>query len=103
MPIHKNEISLYKNSLKYNFPIKSNFLPYYLKEHIEKSNLPSLLHFEDRNSMAHSIEARVPFLDYRLVEFSLNIPSEHKIGNGFTKTILRDAMKEYVPNENEAD
>lgn len=99
LPISAEEKSNYTNSLKYNNPNQASFLPDYLKEHIEKSNLPSLLHFEDRNSMAHSIEARVPFLDYRLVEFSLNIPSEQKIGDGFTKTIMRDAMKDYVPHE----
>ncbi len=85
--------------MRYNSSLSSNFLPDYLKEQIEKSNLSSLLHFEDRNSMAHSIEARVPFLDYRLVEYCINIPSEQKISNGFTKTILRDTMKEYIPKE----
>ncbi|WP_415376874.1 asparagine synthase (glutamine-hydrolyzing) [Patiriisocius sp. Uisw_017] len=99
LPISRKEKLKYSNSLKYNNPNQASFLPDYLKEHIEKSNLPSLLHFEDRNSMAHSVEARVPFLDYRLVEFSLNIPSEQKIGNGFTKTIMRDAMKDYVPHD----
>ena len=99
LPISKLEFNQYYNSLKYNNPISSNFLPLYLKEHIEKSNLPALLHFEDRNSMAHSIEARVPFLDYRLVEYCINIPSEQKISDGFTKTILRDAMKDYIPKD----
>ena len=45
---------------------------------IINSNLPSLLHYEDRNSMAHSIVARVPFLDHRLVEFSISIPTIQK-------------------------
>jgi asparagine synthase (glutamine-hydrolysing) len=62
-----------------------------------KSNLQMLLHWEDRNSMACSIESRVPFLDYRLVEFSLNIPREYKINQGLTKRILRQAVKNFVP------
>ena len=99
LPISKQELKKYCNTLRYNSSLSSNFLPDYLKEQIEKSNLSSLLHFEDRNSMAHSIEARVPFLDYRLVEYCINIPSEQKISNGFTKTILRDTMKEYIPKE----
>src|ERR1019366_8404889 len=37
------------------------------------TNLQKLLHWEDRNSMAHSVESRVPFLDYRLVEFVLGL------------------------------
>lgn len=56
------------------------------------TNLPSLLRYEDRNSMAHSIEARTPFLDYRLVEFCFSLPSEFKISKGYTKRILRESM-----------
>lgn len=62
-----------------------------------RSNLPSLLRFEDRNSMAHSIESRVPFLDYRLVEFVFATPATQKIHNGVTKKILRDALKGILP------
>lgn len=99
LPISKQEQNKYYNTLRYNSSLSSSFLPDYLKEQIEKSNLSTLLHFEDRNSMAHSIEARVPFLDYRLVEYCINIPSEQKISKGFTKTILRDAMRDYIPKE----
>lgn len=63
------------------------------------TNLPMLLHFEDRNSMAHSIEARVPFLDYRLVEFVYNLPDQFKIDSGFTKKILRESMSGVIPDE----
>jgi asparagine synthase (glutamine-hydrolysing) len=76
-----------------------NFLPHLLKTEIQSSNLPSLLHFEDSNSMAHSVEARVPYLDHRLVEFAINIPSEQKIRGTLTKIILREAMKDYIPVE----
>lgn len=62
------------------------------------SNLQMLLHWEDRNSMASSVEARVPFLDYRLVEFALGLPDNFKISNGVTKRILRFAMTKTVPN-----
>ena len=66
---------------------------------LQDTCLPALLHFEDRNSMAHSIEARVPFLDYQLAEFCLNIPTEYKIKGTLTKVILREAMKEVLPVE----
>lgn len=59
--------------------------------------LPSLLRYEDRNSMAHSIEARVPFLDHRLVEFLFTLPEEWKIKGITTKHILREAMKGILP------
>lgn len=61
------------------------------------SNLPMLLHWEDRNSMAHSVEARVPFLDHRLVEFNLALGNSHKIVRGDTKRVLREAMKNILP------
>jgi asparagine synthase (glutamine-hydrolysing) len=59
--------------------------------------LPGLLHYEDRNSMAHSIEARVPFLDYRLVEFIFSLSMNQIIRNGTTKVILREAMEGIIP------
>jgi len=59
--------------------------------------LPGLLHYEDRNSMAHSIEARVPFLDYRLVEFIFSLPMNQIIRNGTTKVILRETMQGIIP------
>jgi asparagine synthase (glutamine-hydrolysing) len=61
------------------------------------SNLQMLLHWEDRSSMAHSIEARVPFLDHRLVEFSLGLGNQHKIVGGDTKRVLRAAMAGILP------
>lgn len=61
------------------------------------TSLPMLLRFEDRNSMAHSIEARVPFLDHRLVEFALRLGSQHKIVGGDTKRVLRLAMSDILP------
>lgn len=49
--------------------------------------------------MAHSIESRVPFLDYRLVEAVLGIPDEYKISNGVTKRVLREGMKNILPEK----
>jgi asparagine synthase (glutamine-hydrolysing) len=60
---------------------------------IRDMQLSHLLKYADRNSMAFSIETRLPFLDYRLVEFALSIPSETKIRNGWTKNIVRQGMK----------
>lgn len=61
------------------------------------SNIQMLLHWEDRDSMAHSIESRVPFLDYRLVEFVIGLPDEYKLSGGVTKKVLRDSMKGILP------
>jgi asparagine synthase (glutamine-hydrolysing) len=51
----------------------------------------------DKMTMAHSLEARVPYLDHKLVEFCLSIPPEMKIGKGATKRVLRQAMRKYLP------
>lgn len=59
--------------------------------------LPSLLHYEDRNSMAFSVEARVPFLDHRLAEFCFALPSEQMIRHGLTKYVLRRAVADVLP------
>jgi asparagine synthase (glutamine-hydrolysing) len=64
-----------------------------------RSSLPSLLHNEDRNSMAFSIESRVPFLDHRLVEYSFNLPDELKLQQGWSKKVLREAMRGIMPPE----
>lgn len=61
-------------------------------------SVPPLCHYEDRNSMAFSKEIRLPFLDYRLAEFAVNLPLEMKIKDGFTKYILREAITE-LPRE----
>lgn len=61
--------------------------------------LEELLKWEDRNSMAFSIETRLPFLDFRLVQFAMSLPSSYLIREGKTKAILREAMKDYVDEE----
>jgi len=64
---------------------------------LKARHLPMLLHWEDRNSMAHSIESRVPFLDYRLVEFCLSLPDDFKLKQGLTKRVMRTAMDGVLP------
>ena len=61
------------------------------------THLPMLLHWEDRDSMAHSLESRLPFLDYRVVELALSLPDAYKISRGMTKRILRESMKGILP------
>jgi asparagine synthase (glutamine-hydrolysing) len=56
------------------------------------STLPKYLHWEDRNSMAHSVEARVPFLDHRLVEFASGLPDWFLEKDGINKRVMREAM-----------
>ena len=64
---------------------------------LTSTNLPYLLHWEDRVSMAFSVEARVPFLDYRVVNFANSLPADKKIKKGVTKFIFRKSIKGLVP------
>jgi len=68
-------------------------------EDVTRFSLPTLLRYEDRNSMAHSLEGRLPFMDYRLVEIGLALPDELKLRRGFGKWALREATKGLIPDE----
>lgn len=73
----------YLNNLSYHF--------------IRNITIPTLLHYEDRSSMAHSIESRVPFLDYRLVEFGLNLKPIHLQSKSVSRPLYRKALSPYLP------
>ena len=61
---------------------------------IDRYSVPALTHYEDRNSMAFSLEIRLPFLDHRLVEFVVGLPTELKLRGGWTKYLARAALPE---------
>ena len=87
-----------KFSIEQDNPISQNeMLNRRLYWDITRDSIPALLHYEDRNSMAFSIEARVPLLDYRLVEFALGLPGEVKIKGATTKHFMRQALKNVLP------
>lgn len=64
---------------------------------IKKFPLPQILHNEDSDSMAFSIETRLPFMDYRVVEFAIGLPSRYKIKRQWSKWIVRKGCKRYLP------
>jgi asparagine synthase (glutamine-hydrolysing) len=61
------------------------------------TSLPALLRYEDRNTMRFAVEARLPFLDFRLVEAALTLSSPSLFRGGWTKSILRDAVSDILP------
>jgi len=69
------------------------------KNDISYWSLPVLLRYEDRNSMAHSIESRVPFIDHRLIEYCFSLPDEYFFINGKSKRLLTYAMSDMLPKE----
>lgn len=79
--------------------IKYKDLPDLMRRDMTQNNLPALLRYEDKNSMAFSVEARVPFLDYRLVEYASSLPITQKLRNGWTKLVLRNSMKGVLPEK----
>lgn len=68
-----------------------------LHEDVFATNLPVLLRYEDRNSMAFHLEARVPFLDHRVVEFAFQSAADAHIRDGWSKAMLRHAMDRQLP------
>lgn len=62
-----------------------------------KTLLPALLQVEDRMSMAHGLESRVPFLDHPLIEFAATVPADVKFPGGQLKHLLKSAFRETIP------
>lgn len=62
-------------------------------------SLPTLLRYEDRNSMAHSVESRLPFLDYRVIELGLALPERFKLRGGYGKWVVREAARGLIPEK----
>jgi asparagine synthase (glutamine-hydrolysing) len=68
-----------------------------LRHSVQVAPLPIYLRVEDRNSMAHSVEARLPFMDYRLVSLLSCVGPEWKLRGPWNKFVLREAMRGRIP------
>ncbi len=84
---------------KYTYSYKTDDLKAHLWHSVKYDNLEDLLRFSDRNSMAHSREVRLPFLNTKLVEFLFTLPVEFLIQKGWTKYILRESLQDLLPKE----
>lgn len=71
----------------------------YLYAMFHENILPTLLRNYDRYAMINSVEIRMPFMDHRIVNFVNSLPYSSKIGGGYTKRIVRDALDPYMPKE----
>jgi asparagine synthase (glutamine-hydrolysing) len=69
----------------------------FLYRHVRHTNLPAVLMYQDRSSMSHGVESRVPFLDHRLVEFAFRLPERFKVFWGIRKRILLETARKYLP------
>lgn len=88
---HFDKSSVYKANVK-----RMNDILYY---DVMDFGLEELLRYADRNSMAHGVEMRLPFLSHELVEFVFTLPAEYKIHEGYTKWILRESVKYIMPSQ----
>jgi asparagine synthase (glutamine-hydrolysing) len=81
--------------------LKKNFEPDLNKKLAEdiETGLVTLLHYDDHTSMAYSIESRLPFMDYRVIEFLASVPACYKIHNGWTKYLARLAFDGKLPDD----
>jgi asparagine synthase (glutamine-hydrolysing) len=68
-----------------------------LRDSLERTPMSRILRVEDRNSMAHGVEVRLPFLDYRLVSLAFRLGSEWKLRGPYNKFVLREAMRQRIP------
>jgi asparagine synthase (glutamine-hydrolysing) len=73
-----------------------SLLNQYLFHLVTRTNLVTVLQAQDRSSMAHGVESRVPFLDHRLVEYCFTLPAPYKVHRGERKRVLRDAARGLV-------
>ncbi len=69
-----------------------------LRRSVEQARLPHYLRLEDRNSMAHGLEARLPFMDYRLVSLAFRVPADQKMQGAWNKALLRRSVRGRVPD-----
>lgn len=67
-------------------------------EEIFHTQMPHLLRYEDKNSMRHSIETRLPFIDFEVVKTALSVNNKYKIKDGWTKYILRKSVEKILPS-----
>lgn len=101
----KNAMKYYLKSilglLEKEIPEKAQYgvLNKALYEMFHVTILPTLLRNYDRYSMTNGVEIRMPFMDYRLVSYAFSLPWESKVKNGYSKSIIRDAMKGIVTDE----
>ena len=91
---NKNMLEFSRKSDYFNNSLDKNLFSQFFQ-----SPLPGILNQYDRCSMAHGVECRMPYMDYRIVEFVFSLPPESKVGGGYTKRVLREALKGILPNK----
>ena len=97
--VNQSFVSSHKRRDIFNEMIATGSLQSNRLSNLWNISIPSLLRYEDRNSMAFSVESRLPFLDHRLVEYIFSIPYDMLIKKGWTKHVLRESFKGKIPED----
>lgn len=97
--LQKSFVDKYLNLPELNFENLPNLNERLWKD-VTYSSVPNLTRYDDRNSMAFSIESRPAFLDHKLVEFIMQLPIDQKIKHGWNRYVYRNAMKGIMPEKN---
>jgi asparagine synthase (glutamine-hydrolysing) len=90
-----NYSNVFQEEVKYSRNLNER-----LFDDVTRATTPALLRYEDKNSMANSLESRVPFFDHKVVEYIFNLPVDQKIKFGWNRYIYRNAMKGVIPDKN---
>ncbi|HKV98952.1 MAG TPA: asparagine synthase (glutamine-hydrolyzing) [Vicinamibacterales bacterium] len=83
---------------RYTRDARRDSLDDYVTQVFTRFAIPHLVHYDDRNAMAFSVEGRMPFLDHRLVELMWHAPYEAAVHRGVTKRVLRDTFADVIPS-----
>ena len=95
--LRKDFVNVYgTRGLEFKKPFNSHLLNAQYRD-IVYTKIPRVLRFKDHASMAHSIELRVPYLDYRFVEFCFFLPLRYKIHGETRKALMRESMQGVLP------
>lgn len=97
--IHSDYNDYLNHKLLYEYNDSAANLYQLQKLEITKTQLRSLLNYEDKNSMTWSVETRLPFLDYQVVEAAISIKPQYKLNNGWSKYILRKIGSKVLPQQ----
>ncbi len=89
-----NKLKFYNDANPYN----KNYYKNFLLNHLTCRDIPNILRQEDRISMSQSIENRSPMVDHKLIEYVFSLKSKYFMKDGITKFLLKDIMKDQLPN-----
>jgi asparagine synthase (glutamine-hydrolysing) len=94
---NQSNLNVHTDPVRDRLRLGSNNLQLECKQQLTVTSMPMQLQWSDRSSMAHSVESRYPFLDYRLVEFVMSVRPEAKLSQGLTKRLLRKGLAHRLP------